>query len=329
MRNCRLQNGIILAGLVTAAFTPLHARGADDVVNAAADAPVVAIKPVSNGEAILLKYQFEPNQKVHYKVTQKMSTTLQKGSARQTARSEWTTNKHIRVVSTDAAGSSLETTIDRIQATVQIDDGKAETFDSKSDSEPPAPLKRTIPALGRPLALMQFAPNGKLLKSEILETKDVKKSPVAAEGNEDKSDPNSKSFLITMPETPVKVGDSWKDPFIVNVSIPPSLTTPVTLNRTYTLTSLENGIATIRLESAVITPVNSPAVEVQLMLRTPKGTIQFDTKKGLIISKTLTSDETVHEFSGGGSQMRAENTLVETLAEPEAISLKPSAPAKQ
>lgn len=320
MRKSHLRQAMLLAGVLAAASFDKAILAADGVVTAEAEAPVVAIKPVSNSNAVLLKYRFEPNQSVHYTVTQKMAIFSQKGRAQQTALSEWTTAKHIQVVSTDAAATTLHTTIDRIQATVQIDDGKAEKYDSISDAEPPAPLKRIIPTIGRPLAEMQFNPAGKLLRSEMLRSKNPDDK---GQQSDDNSDPSSKNFLITLSETPVKVGDTWKDSFTVNVSIPPKLETPVTLIRTYKLISLENGIATIGLETSVITPVNSPAVMAQLIMKTPSGTILFDSNRGLIISKTLKSSETVHEFAGGGSQMRAESTLTETITEPKEIAAKP------
>ena len=79
------------------------------------------------------------------------------------------------------------------------------------------------------------------------------------------------------------------------------------------------------LKKGEIEAVNDQAVMAQLISLTPGGTIQFDMKKGLIIGKSFSSDETVYEFAGPGSKMRAENSLVESVIEPPKVASKTSA----
>jgi hypothetical protein len=319
--------------LVIVALSGIRTEADEPRVPADTIQPVLATKPgadsaaagkaTDDNAAVVLKYQFQPGQTVHYKVVHKMAIDSKKGRASQTADSEWTTFKHMRVVSVGADEvATLETTIDRIQASVRFDKDKPQTYDSDSNEEPPAPLRRVRRTIGKPMAMTQFTPSGRLVKSELLQSEDgEKKRDEVEEGSND--DPNGKNFLISLPETPVRVGATWKDPFTVNVNVPPNLTTPISLNRTYTLSSIENGVATISLETSILTAVNNPAVMAQLIQRAPTGTILFDVKKGIIISRRLTLDETVHEFAGAGSKMRAESTLVEALAEPSNLAAKP------
>src|SRR4051812_26746389 len=83
--------------------------------------PVVAPKPAPASAAVLLKYQFEPNQILRYRVNFKSSIRLQKGRVTNITKTDSTTHNHLRVISLAAASlATVETTIDRVQANVQF-----------------------------------------------------------------------------------------------------------------------------------------------------------------------------------------------------------------
>ncbi len=280
--------------------------------------PVIAPKPALESQPVVLKYRFEADQTVHYIVSHKMIIRSQKGRATQTAKSDWTTYKHLRVIKIDPdETATVETTIDRVEAVVQFDDEPPHKYDSSVDKTAPAPLRRVSESIGKPLAHTRFTTDGRLISTVSL--LGAAAGPLA-DSEAASDDPSRKNFLITLPAGPVRIGESWKDSFVVKVSVPPKLQRNITLSRKYTLLTLENGLATIQLQTSVLTPVNNPEIEAQLIQRPQQGEILFDVAKGLIVSRTLRVNQEVSAFAGPNSTMKAESTLIETLASQTAVA---------
>ena len=294
--------------------------------------PVIAPKPALESTPVVLKYRFEPDQTIHYIVSHKMMIRSQKGRVTQIAKSDWTTYKHLRVIKIDAdQTATVETTIDRVEAVVQFDDEPPHKYDSSVDQAAPAPLRRVSESIGKPLANTRFTTDGRLISAVSLLGPDA--GPLA-DSEAASDDPSRKNFLITLPAGPIRVGESWKDTFVVKVSVPPKLQRNITLGRKYTLVTLENGLATIQLQTSVLTPVNNPEIEAQLIQRPQQGEILFDVAKGLIVSRTLRVNQEVSAFAGPNSIMKAESSLIETLTSSTTVASKtgskiePSSPTR-
>ncbi len=78
----------------------------------------------------------------------------------------------------------------------------------------------------------------------------------------------------------------------------------IKLREQYTLEKVSAGIATIRVTTQPLTPVDDASVEAQLMQQMSQGVIKFDIDHGRLISKELTwmtkslaSAEQKHRFS--------------------------------
>jgi len=116
-----------------------------------------------------------------------------------------------------------------------------------------------------------------------------------------------------MSKTPVKIGDTWKDRFQTDVTVEKTLKKDVTLQRTYKLEKVEGSIATIKLNTGLITPINDPQIEVQLIQRSPAGTIKFDLEQGRIVSMDTVVNQTVLGAFGPKSLMSAVTNSKEKL----------------
>ncbi len=280
--------------------------------SAAADTPKATTTDASQ-PAYLLRYRFEPNQSIYFNVVHKSAILTKKGDAKQDALNETTTDKHIRVVSVDASQVALvESTIDRIQMRVKFDDDKPITYDSNSKEPPPGALRGVDKNVGRPLAMMQFAPDGTLV--ELVPLAAAKANAKFAGTNATRDDAN-RNFLIIFPPNPIRVGESWNDDIEVPVTVADGVQQPIKLRRQYSLKSIDGELATIQFLTKVLTSVNNPRISVQLIQRTPAGTVTFDMKKGQIVSRTHRTSERVFGFAGEGSSMSAEATLEERLIE--------------
>ncbi|MGE0377138.1 MAG: hypothetical protein AB7Q45_17140, partial [Planctomycetaceae bacterium] len=162
--------------------------------------------------------------------------------------------------------------------------------------------------IGKPLARITVSPMGELLDMKWLLPDQQGALPAKADGG-------TLDILVSMPEGPVAVGETWKQRFETEVLVDQKLRKTVTLLRTYRLAGVENDRATIELQTAVITPLHDPAQEAQLIQKTPNGTIEFDLKRGVMLSRATAVDREVVGFNGGKSRIRNKTTRSENLVE--------------
>ncbi|MCA9018388.1 MAG: hypothetical protein KDA77_23910, partial [Planctomycetaceae bacterium] len=105
-------------------------------------------------------------------------------------------------------------------------------------------------------------------------------------------------------------------------SVGKKLRKKVPIRRTFTLDSVENQIAVITFKTKVLERLNDPKLGLQLIQKTPSGTIKLDLERGIIISQDVSLDNAqVGVFDGQGA-MRAVTTRLETLVDPAALAQK-------
>jgi hypothetical protein len=89
----------------------------------------------------------------------------------------------------------------------------------------------------------------------------------------------------------------------VNVTLDAGTTKAIQTRQRYELEKVDFGVATIAVETQVLTPVDDPKIRVQLIQRLTKGHLRFDIAAGRIVSQRTDLDETVLGFSGADSSM--------------------------
>lgn len=270
-------------------------------------------------ERFTFRYRFEKGRGLHYEVVQRSHIETSKAELRDTTDSATEIAKHLRVISVDDAGVALiETTIDAARMAVQFDDTEPITFDSRDGDDPPKQFRDLAARVGRPLARMKVSPRGELLSLTKLDgTRPNDKSQNAeAKGGEELG--VTDNVLVEFPERALAVGDSWRQDFEVDVLVTKSLTRKAKLQRTFRLASVEDGLATIEFEIAILSIVRDPQISIQLLQRTPKGRITFDLNAGRIVSRTQTSHEQIFGPFGPGSEMLATAQRSERLRDPDA-----------
>ncbi len=94
----------------------------------------------------------------------------------------------------------------------------------------------------------------------------------------------------------------------------------VPIGRTFTLESVEDQIAVIKFKTKVMKRLNDPKLGLQLIQKTPSGTIKLDLEKGIIISQDVSLDKAQVGIFGGKGAMRAIKNHVETLVDPEKVA---------
>jgi len=275
----------------------------------------------------LLVYKFQADQTVYYEVKHEMMVHTQLGEASETVTNSSTTRKHFRVASVDSEGVAvLDPVIDRVQMSARFGDNESIDWDSTANSPPPPQFQRVAETIGKPLARIKVAANGKLLWVLRLDPTRRPADATRRTGSDVPDDDPSRNFLVVFPEKPIHIGDSWEDTASVKVAVGRKRHRTIKLRRRYTLKSVTEHVANISVQTTVLTPVNNPEVRAQLIQRTPSGTIVFDLQRGLIVSRELKIDKEEVGIADGRGLMHAKSEHKERLFDPEHIARKPAGP---
>lgn len=253
----------------------------------------------------LLRYKFTPSQFVHYTVDSQNKISVQLNQDKQTTINTAKTEKHYRVVWVDEKGNgTLETVIDRVRMSAQFDNQTPATFDSQDPKQKDLKQYEKIrETIGKP-SRMVYSPLGKAMPKK------------------GESKPENQGFLIPLPEKEVKIGDTWKEDYEIEVAVGKKLRKNIPIRRTFTLESVNDQIAEIKFKTKIIARQNDPKIGLQLIQKTPSGTIKLDIEKGIIVFQDVSLDKAqVGIFQGQGA-MRAISSRVEKLVDPTEIAQK-------
>ncbi len=273
--------------------------------------PSIGAEPAA--EPLTLRYRFSPDQTVHYTVEQESQDFYKRGEAQQQVNYGTTTWKNYRVVSVDDAGNAvLELQIDRVVLKASEDGSDEIRFDTQAEEAPPSQFVGVLKTVGQPMARVKISSQGAVVSQGEKGLMEWLLSDVPDPGPDSLSDMN---LLIPLPEKPVKVGEVWKEPFDMQVQI--ELTKPlqrtVKLQRQYRVESVEGSQAIISFATAVLTPLQDPAQEAQIIKKLASGKVVFDLHEGLIVSRTSRVDAEVVGFNGPSSEIRNITTRTEEV----------------
>ncbi len=261
-----------------------------------------------------LQYKFEVGEIVRYHATHKTMLKTTKGPSTEIVQDESDSDQHFRVTHVDDDGiATLELTTDRVKMSARFGNGKPESYDSTVDNEVSPRFKAISETIGLPLARLKVRPNGELVSSKPLLPESVQRRVTTPTQSPTADNDPSKNVFTVFPDKPLTVGETWRESFQVRVNIDRRLEQNVTLLRISELTSLEDGLATVKYKTSLITPVQDGGVRVQLLQRTPSGTLVFDVDQGRIVSRTMKIDRTEVGVIGSNSLMRAVSLRKEKL----------------
>lgn len=269
---------------------------------------------------VLLRFKFGADQKfVYTAVTKsKMETTFD-GETEKVENST-TARKQYQVVGVQPDGSAdLEVMFLSIKMRAKVADNPEEEFDSASEEEVDrVDFRKIKESVGNPQAVLRFSTSGKL--DEIVKVEQSDATPHPDE---------FQTMLMTLPAEPVKVGTEWSELFKVRVVLEDGkLTQEISMSRKYKVESIEGDLVKISMRTAVLTPIRSPYIAVQLSQREMRGEILFDNNRGVILSRDLLASKEIVNGLGEKTLFRAETQHSEKLEEPgaeEKSSEKPSA----
>ena len=266
-------------------------------------AAATATAEVPADQAVRLQYSFRPGERIASRVAHRALTETTVSGSTQTVETMTDSTKIWTVVDVDAQGrATLEHSVDDVTMTSRTSDRGDIRWTSRGTEEPPPGYEGVRQSLGVPLARLVVGRDG-----SVLDRRELRPCPPSASGD---------LPVVPLPEAAVAVGAEWTIPQEVVIEVPAGPRKAVRTRLRYTLESVRDGIATIRVDTPVLTPVDDPRLESRLLERIWDGTIRFDVAAGRVVSRRTGIDRRVVGFSGPESSVRYKSSLEETPLDP-------------
>ena len=287
---------LLAVGIVLTLFSAclLVARGED---NAAAK-PKSVLADLEKAKnrvlpGIQLAYHFTPGEVVRTKVVHLATVeTKIKGTA-QTTKSRTVSTRAWRIREIDASGNiTFDNLVERLEMWNGVEGREEVHYDSETDKTPPAEFAAVAASVGKVLATITIDPSGRI---------------VSRQNAQPHYNPGIGELTVPFPpvdKQPVKPGMTWAIGDELRLPSEDGTVKKVQTQQSYKLEKVEAGVATISVATIVLTPINDPKLQSQIVQRLQKGTIKFDVDAGRLLHKQLDIDEQVFGFSGPESHMQ-------------------------
>jgi Family of unknown function (DUF6263) len=260
-----------------------------------------------------LAYKFRPGEEFRTKITHLATVDTKVKGVEETMKSRSVSSKLWKIRKVEPNGNITFThMIEWVDMWKSLTGRPESKYDSRTDAEVPADYEQVAKSIGVPLATITIDPIGRIVNRESAQN--AISSSIG-------------DLTVPFPAQPVKIGDSWHIPQDVTLRDEEGRVKPVQVRQRYTLEKVETGVATIVVKTQVLTPVNDPKLESQLIQRLQSGTVKFDIEAGRIIQRQMDLDETVLGFSGPESSMQYLARYSEEHVK-DAVAAKPSAGKK-
>ncbi len=248
-----------------------------------------------------LRYVFHPGETLRWKVLHRSSVRTTISSSTQVAETLSISVKVWRVQKVAPDGTvTFEHRVEDVDMQQDLTGRQRVRYNSRTDKTPPAGFENLAEAVGVPLAVVTMDNKGKIIER--------RRSPVKA-GSKSEAE-----MTIPLPENPVAVGESWSYPYDQGVTSEKSYK-KIKILQKFTLQDVRNGVAKIRVENEVLSPVQDPAVEAQLIECGAAGTVRLDIDAGRILQRQMDLDKRVIGFRGEASSIHYLTRFKERLLE--------------
>ena len=269
---------------------------------------VPSLQNAEHGQKYLLRYRFEPGQKLRYLTVQTATMDAAREDNKKSDRSEVEQRRLFTVEKIDDAGvAHIAMQFEFVRMQLQANGGEPVVF--RSDMKPdeiPKMFQMTADRLRGSAARYQVLATG---ESNPAIEKVVKTSANTDSGQKSEAG----TFLMPMASDLIAVGDSWKDVQSVSVRVTDKINRKIEILRSFRLESVDGDLAKIKFTSSIISPIHSPSIRAQLIQSTPRGTLTFDIAQGAMVRKDLRFDQTVINGAGENTVVSSYGTYTEEL----------------
>jgi len=249
----------------------------------------------------LLRYKFQPQETLRWEVLHRAKIDTTVSGTSQTAETLSKSIKAWRVKEVRADGSAVfEHLVESVDMRQKLSGRPEVRYDSLKDKQPPVGYEDVARSLGVPLSEVTLDPKGKVLRRS--------RQPVKAAAA-----PTSGLLTIPLPDDAVAVGHVWSLPSEVEVNLATGGVKRVKTVQRFHLQDVKTGVATIGVSTQILTPIQDPALESQLIECASTGTVRFDIEAGRIVGQQMDVDKGVIGFRGETSRLHYLTRFTESL----------------
>ncbi len=247
----------------------------------------------------LLRYKFAPGETLRWKVVQQAKVKTTVAGTTQTAETHSRSIKLWRILGADPSGRvKFEHSVESVDMRQKVT-GRAEVrYNSATDKEPPPGFEQAAESVGVPLAIVTINDRGLIVDRQ-------NKRPGL--GNRETQ------RTIPLPQEAVAIGDTWSQTYETHETLKGGRVKKIQSRQRFTLTALSQGVATIRIDTHILTPIDDPQLEAKLIQREKHGEIRFDVDAGRVLSQQLDLDKRVVGFAGESSSLHYTTRFSEEL----------------
>lgn len=311
-----MKTTLFRATLVTVLSVAVLAVWADETATRPADAPSTDVASELDkakqrlAPAYLLAYKFAAGDEVRTKVVHLVTVETKIEGTENSDSSRSVSNRLWRIKQVDGSGNVVfENIVESVDMWTKST-GRAEVrYNSQTDKMPPNDYLLVAESMGKVLSVVTMDPHGRI---------------ISRDDKQKQFNPGIGELTIPFPAQPVKAGATWSIPDEVRVKLDDGSIKKISTRQRYKLEKVENGVATITVATQVLTPVNDPKIQSQLVQRLQEGTIKFDVDAGRLLHKQMDLDQSVFGFSGPNSHMQYLARFTEELATAETTAAKPA-----
>ncbi len=270
-------------------------------VLAVADAPAGAASDAATDGAdrYHLQYKFSPGEVFRCKVTHLTTVETKIRGTAETVKTRSVSTKAWKILSVDRAGNVTFTyTVEDVSMWQQPAGQPEVRYDSAQDKEPPDAYRHVAETVGSPLGTITISASGEILRRENARPQ---------------FNPGIGELTVPLPPEPVQVGDTWSTEGELPIRLKDGPVKRIKTRHIYELKQVQTGVATIAARTEVLTPVDDPAIQSQLVQRVKRGEVRFDVDAGRVLQQQMDIDETVIGFSGADSMMKYLARLTEEM----------------
>ena len=246
----------------------------------------------------LLRYKFSPGEIIRWQVEHRAQVRTTVSGTTQTAETYSGSVKVWQVSQVSPQGeATFVHSVESIDMRQKLTGRQEVTYNSQTDAAAPAGFEAAAKSVGVPLSLIVLDTRGTITRRE-----------------QKQAQPNSQAQItLPLPEQQVATGDQWDQPSDIELPQKDGSVKKIKTRQRFTLNSVENGVATIHIETQVLTPVHDPAIEAQLIQHETEGNVRFDIEQGRVIGQQTDLDRHVVGFQGDASSLHYVTRFVEKL----------------
>jgi hypothetical protein len=252
-----------------------------------------------------LRYRFHPGETIRWEVMHRNKVDATVSGITQTTE---TRSKSVKVWQVEDVKPDGTATFKHLVESVDMWhklSGREEVrYNSRTDEKPPPGYGHLAKSLGVPLSVVTIDTKGRIIKRD--------QRPVKAGAQ------SEGPMTIPLPEKPVPVGHTWSVPHTIEVQLNTGAVKTVKTRQQFTLKSVKTGVATIGVATQILTPIDDPALETQLIQCESRGTVRFHVGAGRIIGQQMDADKRVVGHPNPASSFHYLSRFTEAILPPTA-----------